>query len=64
MPSKRFSTGTFDGAFNNTTFLVTGSSGLAHGQRVFNASTTTGNIKNVFDNGAFESQILQVLKMV
>lgn len=55
MPSKRFSTGTFDGASNNTTFLVTGSSGQAHGQPVFNASITTGNIKNVFDNGAFES---------
>ena len=55
MPSKRFPTSTFDGTANNTTFVVTGSSGQAHGLPVFNASITTGNIKNVFDNSAFES---------
>ena len=55
MPSKRFPTGTFNGTTNNTTFIVSGSSGQAHGQPVFNASITTGNIKNVFDSNAFES---------
>jgi len=57
MPSKRFPTGTFNGTANNTTFIVTGSgsSGQAHGEPVFNASITTGNIKNVFDSNAFES---------
>ena len=55
MPSKRFPASTFDGTANNTTFVVTGSSGQAHGLPVFNASITSGNIKNVFDNSAFES---------
>ena len=58
LPSKRFSTGTFDGTTNNTTFLVTAASGQAHGQPVFNASVTAGsssNIKNVFDSEAFTS---------
>ena len=55
MPSKRFPTSTFDGTANNTTFVVTGSSGQAHAHPVFNVSITTGNIKNVFDGGAFES---------
>jgi len=55
MPSKRFPTGTFNGTTNNTTFIVSSSSGQAHGQPVFNASITTGNIKNVFDSSAFES---------
>ena len=55
MPSKRFPTSTFDGTSNNTTFVVTGASGQAHGLPVFNASITSGNIKNVFDNSAFES---------
>ena len=55
MPSKRFPASTFDGTANNTTFVVTGSSGQAHGLPVFNASITSGNIKNVFDNNAFES---------
>jgi hypothetical protein len=55
MPSKRFPTSTFDGTANNTTFVVTGASGQAHGLPVFNASISSGNIKNVFDNSAFES---------
>ena len=55
MPSKRFPVSTFDGTSNNTTFTVQDNSGQAHGQRVFNASITTGNIKNVFDGNAFES---------
>jgi hypothetical protein len=55
MPSKRFPTSTFNGTANNTTFVVTGNSGQAHGLPVFNASITSGNIKNVFDNSAFES---------
>tara|TARA_R110001592_G_scaffold1063_10_gene6369 strand:+ start:3579 stop:5303 length:1725 start_codon:yes stop_codon:yes gene_type:complete len=55
MPSKRFPTSTFDGTANNTTFVVTGTSGQAHSHPVFNASITSGNIKNVFDGGAFES---------
>lgn len=55
MPSKRFPVSTFNGTSNNTTFTVQDNSGQAHGQRVFNASITTGNIKNVFDGNAFES---------
>ena len=41
MPSKRFPASTFDGTANNTTFVVTGSSGQAHGLPVFNASITS-----------------------
>jgi hypothetical protein len=55
MPSKRFPVSTFNGTSNNTTFTVQDNSGQAHGQPVFNASITTGNIKNVFDGNAFES---------
>ena len=55
MPSKRFGTGTFDGTANNTTFRADGTSGQAHGHPVFNVSITSGSIKNVFDNSAFES---------
>jgi hypothetical protein len=58
MPSKRFGVGTFNGATNNTTFVVTGASGQAHGHPVFNTSVTAGNtsnIKNVFDGEAFAS---------
>jgi len=55
MPTKRFSTGTFDGTANNTTFRADGTSGQVHGHPVFNASITSGSIKNVFDNSAFES---------
>ena len=55
MPSKRFSTGTFDGTVNNTTYKANSTSGQAHGHPVFNASISANSVKNVFDNSVFES---------
>ena len=64
MPSKRFPTSTFDGTANNTTFVVTGASGQAHGLPVFNASISSGILKMYLIIVRSNQQILQVQKMV